>query len=61
MRSPENKPFGRKALARLGEALCTYDAASLAQEIHRAVQEHRAYNDAFDDFTLLVVCASDRS
>lgn len=61
MRSPENKPFGRKALARLGEALCTYDAASLAHEIHRAVQEHRAYNDAFDDFTLLVICASEDS
>jgi len=58
MRNPDNKPFGRNALARLAQLLRTYNADRLARMIYNVVQQHRAYNDAFDDFTLLVVCAS---
>lgn len=58
MRNPENKPFGRDTLARLIQTLQDQDADRLARMIYNVVQKHRAHQDAFDDFTLLVVCAS---
>ena len=59
MRNLDNQPFGRKALANLAQGLRAFDADRLARMVYNVVQHHRSYTDAFDDFTLLVISASE--
>lgn len=55
MQSPGEKLFGRERLIEVVREARGEMASEIAERVHRAVVEHRAGAEAFDDFTLLVV------